>query len=273
MRVVDWDSLERGEARADRWVALTIGVFDGLHIGHQKLIQAIRSAGPEILPVVLTFTRNPASVLNDPGPTGRAPPGRILSFAQKLAKLERLGVGWVVLIDFSREFSKLTGRVFLEKLNTFFQIRKIVVGYSFFFGRNRDSDVYALKRMLEGSGAGVEVVEPTLYQDEVVSSSRIRREIAAGRLSQVRSMLGEEYSLDLSGVPAKREKDGWIEVPRSEISQILPPEGDYGVLLATDRGTVPGKAIVTDQAIRWTAEPDVETKRLAFADHVETRRT
>ncbi len=265
MRVIRWECLEQGGERIEQPVALTIGVFDGLHIGHQKLIAAIRSGADGTVPLVLTFTSNPAAVLASFSAAGKPPPGRLLSLGQKLAKLERLGVGGVVLIDFSRDFSKLTGREFLEKLNRFFRIRKIVVGYNFLFGRNRDTDVPALKRYLADSGVQVEVIEPTLFQDEVVSSSRIRREITAGRLHQACRMLGEEYSLDVSELPVRKARDGWIEAPRSEITQVLPPVGEYGVIFRTDRGKVPAKLIVADRTIRWNASLAAEAKALVFA--------
>ena len=145
----------------------------------------------------------------------------------------------VVLIDFSRDFSTLTGKEFLEKLKRFFRIRKFVVGFNFSFGRNRDTDVIALRRYLAESGIRVEVVGPTLYQEEVVSSSRIRRDIAAGRLRQAGCMLGEEYGLDLTDLPVRQEKDGWTEVPRAAVDQVLPPVGEYEVRLLDDRGQFP----------------------------------
>ncbi len=273
MRIVRWEDLESGKDRVTGPVALTIGVFDGLHIGHQKLIQAIRSGDGGALPVVLTFTSSPAVVLAGDSLRPGDKPGRILSLGQKLAKLERLGVAVVVLIDFSRDFSTLTGKEFLEKLKRFFRVRKFVVGYNFSFGRNRDTDVYALRKYLTESGIRMEVIEPTMYQDEVVSSSRIRRDITAGRLRQASCMLGEEYGLDLTDLPAGQEKDGWIEVSLSGIDQILPPEGEYDVLFLTDRGKIPAKLVVTESGIQWSPHRGGEVKGLVFMEHAQARRT
>ena len=272
MRIIRWADLEQGAERVTEPVALTVGVFDGLHVGHQKLIRSIRSGEDGAMPLVLTFTRSPAAVLAEEGLRPGPPPGRLLSFGQKLAKLERLGVAGVVLIDFSRDFSTLTGKEFLEKLKRFFRIRKFVVGYNFSFGRNRDTDVIALRRYLAEFGIRMEVVEPTLYQEEVISSSRIRREIAAGRLRQAGCMLGEEYGLDLTDLPAGQEKDGWIEVPRAEVDQVLPPVGEYEVRFLTARGTIPARLIVTDRGIRWSPQRDSEVQGLVFMEHAETRR-
>ena len=114
MTIHGWQDLLAHAPPFDRPVRLTVGVFDGLHIGHRRLMEGITRAdaqgtaatGIDVLPLVITFRRTPAIVLSP-----RTFPGFILSHEQKLSRLAELGVGAVVVIDFSDEMGNLSGRV------------------------------------------------------------------------------------------------------------------------------------------------------------------
>ncbi len=254
MRVVDWRELAGRDGRIEA-VALTIGVFDSLHVGHQKLMRAVVENGCGALPAVCTFNPNPAEILGS-----RTHPGSILSFSQKMSKLEVLGVVLVVLIDFSAEISKLTGRRFLDLLASRLDIRKLVVGYNFHMGRGRDTGVGELKAMLAGSETDLEVVPATLYQDEVVSSSRIREAILQGRFKAARAMLKDDFRLDLTTTAILRQGE-ISKIRRSEIKQVLPKNGDYQVLFHSGGQTYPGRLTIGNDEIRWQKMfPDTETE-------------
>ena len=115
MKIVSWEDLSILKSQITEPVAISIGVFDGLHIGHQKLVRAIVQNPEKSLPLILTFTNNPAQVLKH-----RETEGKILSLNQKIEKLRSMGVCWTVLIDFSHEFSKLAGRDFIHTLQKLF---------------------------------------------------------------------------------------------------------------------------------------------------------
>jgi riboflavin kinase/FMN adenylyltransferase len=254
MRIVDWPELAglRGTIEA---VALTIGVFDSLHLGHQELIRAVVQNGCGALPAVCTFKTTPAEILGS-----RRHPGSILSFSQKMSKLQTLGVALVVLIDFSGEISKLTGRRFLDLLASRLDLRKLVVGYNFHMGRGRDTGVGELRAMLAGSEIDLEVVPPTLYQDEVVSSSRIREAVLQGRFRAVRAMLKDDFRLDLKDAAVLREGE-ITKIRRSEIKQVLPKNGDYEVLFHSGGRDYPGRLSIGDDEISWQKTfPDMETE-------------
>jgi riboflavin kinase/FMN adenylyltransferase len=248
MTVLTWADLTKRRAGLDKPVALTIGAFDGLHLGHRSLIASITTGPPEILPLVITFNRNPALVL------GRGEfPGLILTHRQKLERLADLGVGAVAVVDFSEELSKLSGRVFIGLLSENLVIRTIVVGHDFRFGRDRDTDAGGLAQMLRGSGTEVRVTGPVLHREGVVSSSRIRKSIQSASFAEAREMLCADYALDLRGLPVTRQ-GGVSRFPRKAVAQVLPQSGSYAV---TCTGGAAGS--------RYRGELTVEEDSLALA--------
>ena len=223
MRVIGWKELSGEEETPLLPVALTIGTFDSLHVGHQRLIRGVVDNGYDALAAVCTFRQNPAGVLGS-----RPFTGNILSFPQKIEKLEGLGVALVVLIDFSPEISKLTGKSFIKLLASRLDVKKLVVGYNFHMGKGRDTNAQQLVGILTGSGTELEIVPATMYREQVVSSSRIRRLIQQGRFTEVKDMLIDDFRLDLREVAIHRRQDG-CGVHRSDIDQVLPRTGEYQV--------------------------------------------
>ncbi len=224
MKVVQWTDLLAGKERVEEPVRLSIGVFDGLHVGHRALVEAIvRSPGSGI-PLVVTFPRNPQQFL--------APsqfPGLILSYQQKLSRLSDLGVDAVVVIDFSDEMSKLSGRAFITLLRENLDIVKIVVGENFRFGRSREAGSGDLKEMLFDTGIEVQVSQPVLRHNAVVSSSRIRKTIQEADFAEARAMLLADHSLDLRGVAGRSWGAETTLFQRTGIEQVLPRPGRYKV--------------------------------------------
>jgi riboflavin kinase/FMN adenylyltransferase len=224
VRVVPWAELLAGRQRINDRVRLSVGVFDGLHVGHRALLEEIvRAPGPGVA-LVVTFPRNPLQVL--------AParfPGLILSYQQKLSRLSELGVDLVVVIDFSDEMSNLSGKAFISLLRENLDIEKIVVGENFRFGRSREAGAGDLKEMLFDTGIEVQVSQPVLRDNAVVSSSRIRKSIQEADFAEARAMLLADYSLDLRGAAGRRWGAGTTLFERSEIEQVLPAPGRYKV--------------------------------------------
>lgn len=237
-----------GPSLAAQPVRLTIGVFDGLHLGHRRLIAAVTGAGDpgagKPLAVVVTFRRPPGHVL------GRADvPGLILSLPQKLRRLAELGVGAVVLIDFSGEISTLSGRDFIDLLRGRLAIERIVVGPNFRFGRNRDADVSDLEAMFGAGPTAVQAIGPVRLRGEIVSSSRIRRAVREGALDLAADMLGAPHEIDLAGVAAAREGRGVLRLPRAEVPQVLPAAGSYAVTCRSPEGDVAGTLEAAEESV------------------------
>ena len=147
--MIDWTDLTRRSRLRGQIARMTIGVFDGLHLGHRQLIRSVVEGAKETLPVVITFRVSPSQVL-----ATHSFPGLILSHAQKLSRLESLGIRAVVLIDFSSEMSNLSGEAFIALLKENCAIEKLVVGANFRFGRGREAGPDDLKEMLSDTGHG-----------------------------------------------------------------------------------------------------------------------
>ncbi|HOX92544.1 MAG TPA: FAD synthetase family protein, partial [Spirochaetales bacterium] len=178
MRILSWTDVNSGALGRDPMPAsATIGVFDGLHLGHQELIQRIVAKGPELVPTVFTFRDNPKRHT-----AVHKSSTALYSLTQKMEALEAKGVQTLVLIDFSSDFSKLLGEDFIAYLVRFCAVRSFVVGSDFKCGYRLSTDAHGLERIALKLGATAEVVTPLLYDGEPVSSSRIRHAIADGRM-------------------------------------------------------------------------------------------
>jgi riboflavin kinase/FMN adenylyltransferase len=254
LKVLSWNNAadnagETLQRSLDRPVRLTIGVFDGVHMGHRKLIHGILEGPTDAVPLVVTFRQSPV-LLVSPGHF----PGFLHTFEQKMSLLESLGVGAVVVIDFSEEMRNLSGRAFIGLLKENLTIQKIVVGQNFRFGKSRISGTDDLKEMLSDTGIEVQVTEPVLWDGRIVSSTRIRASIIRGDFAGARSMLTTAYALDLRGVPGRAEGSGRRVIARSALSQVVPQPGRYAVTCIGRSGEQSGHIDVREDVLTLTAD-------------------
>ncbi len=258
MKFIEWDrNLE--SAGNSGPVALTIGVFDGIHCGHHRLIdKVVQEKNTE--PVLCTFQQIPSRVLGRTGITGY-----IRSARQKMMKLELLGIAKVVLIDFSVEFSRLTGRQFIHRLQSCLNIKKLVIGYNFCFGRGRSTGPDQLKSMLEGTGIDLEVVSPVLYREEAVSSSRIREAIVQGRFPDVQAMLNDSFILDLLSFRQELIANDWVGLSLEGIEQVLPAQGRYAVTMSFESSEYNDVVEIGKDKISWSRPADAAVE-IRFLD-------
>jgi len=181
MRIISWEEYTAPEPLPDTPLAVTVGVFDGVHRGHQSLIRQI--CGSPYLPTVVTFKQNPQSVLN---PAAFA--GDIMNLEQKLRAFEVLGVQLTVLIDFSQGFSKINGRAFIDLLLNR-PVRLIALGRNFRCGHGLDTGAEQIRGLAEAHGTEVWIAPPVMDEGQPVSSSRIRQALAAGRQAEAERLL------------------------------------------------------------------------------------
>jgi riboflavin kinase/FMN adenylyltransferase len=184
MDVLDWDDFLARGGPAEKPLALTIGVFDGVHRGHRRLLERIVSAEGASA-TVITFRQNPARLF-----APRAYPGDIFSLGQKLAAFEALGVGQTVLIDFSEQFSRQRGRDFIDQLVRRRPVRLFALGANFRCGYRLDTGVREIGAWTAPLGVETWVAEPVMEGGLPVSSSRVRRAIAAGAFEEAALLLG-----------------------------------------------------------------------------------
>ena len=208
--------------------ALTIGMFDGVHRGHQRaikrLVGAARKAGAAS--VVLTFDPHPAQVLR-----GSSPP-LLCSPAEKLARLAALEVDITVLQSFDRGFAAQPPEAFLDRLRTGRQLRAIVMTGESAFGRDRVGILATIRRL--GTEMSFRVVEVSRLESDggTLSSTRLRGLIEHGRLSEVRRLLGRRYAVVGRVVEGDR-RGRELGYPTANLEfpapVALPPDGVYAV--------------------------------------------
>ncbi len=259
MTVLTWDDLLSRKAPLNRPVRMTIGAFDGLHIGHRKLMESLVRGQGDGLPLVVTFQQSPAAVLA-PGTF----PGLIMTWRQKLARLQSLSIQAVVVIDFSEEMSNLSGKAFIGLLKENLTIEKIVVGHNFRFGKGRNAGTDVLKEMLSDTGTDVQVTEPVFWGERIVSSSRIRTTIQEGDFSEAKAMLVTAYGLDLRGVPAHPEGNGRLHFSKSHLKQVLPRQGVYAVDCGEAEEARPGKLTVGEDSLTLAVPDGKEIETVYF---------
>lgn len=230
MRILEWNDIISREYDNKFEAAITIGVFDGLHIGHQKLIESINKKG--IQSVVVTFSNNPARVFGK-----KTFKGDINSISQKLTNFKLYGIDILVLIDFSLNFSKITGKEFWKYLENRFLIRKVAIGENFYFGKDREIGGVELKQILQD--VEVETVDAVKYRDFIVSSTKIRELIQAGDIDLVNHLLYKKFSLDLSDMEIDTTRNYNINAEGS--AQVLPPHGLYSVIFNAGLSNIKGE--------------------------------
>lgn len=168
--------------------AVTIGVFDGVHLGHRAIIKRCIEKAKSIggCSVVITFDPMPEEVLTP----GRAP-ARITTLDQKIRLIDRLGVDELIVLAFEPSFAEMKPESFARPLlSTAMDARAIVVGRDFRFGRDRQGDAGLLRRIFEGEGVDVEAVDLLEVGGEPVSSTRIRSLLQSGEVEEARALLG-----------------------------------------------------------------------------------
>jgi riboflavin kinase/FMN adenylyltransferase len=207
--------------------AVTIGNFDGVHLGHARLIEGLRKLADEIggPAVAFTFDPPPAWILHPD-----AAPQLLIWTRRKAEILEELGADAVVAYPTDRALLELDPGEFFERIiRRRLGARAMVEGPNFFFGHNRSGTVEVLKHLCAEAGIRLEVASPVEVGGQIVSSSRIRRSLVEGRVEQARQMLGRPYRI--RGIVVRGAgrglKLGYPTANIVRIDTLLPPEGIY----------------------------------------------
>jgi riboflavin kinase/FMN adenylyltransferase len=188
MTVIEWpDFLKNGLPLGEKLSSVTVGVFDGVHRGHQALIERVVSHNSSFVPVVITFRQNHKGEKNT---------GDIQTFQQRTAMFESLGLKIAVVVDFTESFRHMPGIEFLELLLKHGNIGFLAVGSNFRCGYGLDTDAAAIQKFFALQGIPVEIVPEVMEGSLPISSSRIRSAILRGDLLQAQAMLGRPYTID-----------------------------------------------------------------------------
>ena len=208
---------------------ITVGVFDGLHIGHQAVIQQVLTQAKkfQLASLVLTFDPPPLAFLAPE----RCPPF-LTTLPKKVEILEQFGVDAVVFARFDADLQQMSPDTFVQQvLLQRLHARQVIVGYDWQFGKGRSGNAEALKQLGNRYQFSVMIVGPIELHDKPVHSTRVREAIAASRLDLVSELLGRRYSI--IGEVIKGEGRGrQIGFPTANIdaaNQMLPPNGVYAI--------------------------------------------
>jgi riboflavin kinase/FMN adenylyltransferase len=211
---------------------VALGNFDGLHRGHQKLIDEVRREARERAgtSVAMIFDPHPPKVLRP----DKAPP-LLMTLGQKLEAFERAGLDAVAVVRFTSELSRWEPELFVETvLIDWLRVAEVRVGANFLFGRDRSGTFTLLRALGEDRGFGVEKIEPVRYKDFVVSSTRVRHLVAEGRVDEAGSLLGHHYFIDGEVVrgDGRGRALGFPTANMETSNELTPPNGIYASLVA-----------------------------------------
>ncbi len=211
--------------------ALTIGNFDGVHLGHQALFKTVveiakKTGGDK---VALTFHPHPMKVLRPDNP-----PKLISTLEQKVELIMAAGIDHLVCLPFTKEFAKTTASDFVENiLWRTLGVLDLVVGYDYACGKGREGDIEFLKRTGARLGFRVHIVPPVKVDGRIVSSTAIRELVKQGEMEEVRKMLGRYYQIRGIVRTGKRRGGPVVGFPTANLTlnkeDLCPKPGVYAV--------------------------------------------
>jgi riboflavin kinase/FMN adenylyltransferase len=206
---------------------LSIGVFDGVHLGHQRLLAELLNQADKrkMLSGVVTFRHNPEKLLSH-----RSKLPFLTDIDERLDLLKQEGVKMVVPLSFTPELAQLSARDFIALLQKYLKMRGLVVGEDFALGKGREGNTENLKKLGQSMNFNVTIVPPLVVNGEVVSSTTIRKALAAADMSKVRQLTGRPFQLTGKVVSGYGRGTGMgLPTANLEISSdhALPPDGVY----------------------------------------------
>jgi riboflavin kinase/FMN adenylyltransferase len=218
---------ELAKLSPEKDMLLTIGVFDGVHLGHRHLISRLKELAQKqgCLSGVVTFRQHPQEVLS---PQTRLP--FLTNLEQRIDLLRNEGVDSVIPLSFTTELASLKPRQFLSLLVKYLKMRGLVVGPDFALGQNREGHADTLRQLGQEMGFSITVVPPIMINGEVVSSTAVRKALAEGDVKRVQNLVGRPFSLQGHIVPGagRGMKLGFPTANLDVIpAQALPADGVY----------------------------------------------
>jgi len=260
--------LFHGTENADiaRPTVLTLGVFDGLHLGHQLIMKTVveRARVTNGVPTVITFEPHPRAVLHPES----APP-LLQTLDQKIEALAVLGIEQVIVIHFNQAFSQIRAEDFLRNVvSGRLQAKEVYLGRGFFFGHNREGNIDLLRRVSQQLGFFADEVPEVRLRGKRIGSTVIRQLLIEGRVNLARRMLGRPYGVE---GPVERGAARGVNLgfPTANVqphNRVIPQRGVYVTATLIDGQW---RRSVTNIGVRPTfgdaMEPSVETHVMSWS--------
>ena len=251
---------------------LALGNFDGVHRGHRKILDRVRISASErgATAAIVTFDPHPPRVVRP----DKAPP-LLMTTAQRLEAIAEAGVHSAAIVRFTTELSRWDPETFVRTvLVDWLHVAEVWVGANFLFGHDRAGNYSLLRALGAQYGFKAEKIDPVRYKDFVVSSTRIRRLVAEGRVDEAGALLGHQYYID--GTVVEGDKRGrTIGFPTANLksdNELLPPHGVYATTVTIDGVVRPS---VTNVGVRPTVDHSgrtmVEAHLFDFSDDLYGR--
>jgi riboflavin kinase/FMN adenylyltransferase len=240
---------------------VTLGNFDGIHLGHQRIFSKVIDYARRIdgESVVITFEPHPLKVLLP----GQCPP-LLTPFRKKMMLIEKTGIEKVLCIEFTKDFSETSPSDFVKRiLSERIGTKKVIVGYNYRFGSGKIGNVEFLKKTGAQIGMEVEVVDPLTVEDTIVSSSKIREFIKEGEVERASQLLGRDYPVIgrvIEGVHRGRDL-GFRTANLDMTEEIYPKPGVYAVRVKWQDLALQGLASIG-------FNPTFDTKTLSLEVHI-----
>ena len=247
-------------AEIQRPTVLTLGVFDGLHLGHQLILRTVveRAQATNAVPTVITFDPHPRAVLHP-----ESSPPLLQTLDQKVEAFGVLGIEQTIVIRFTEEFSKIRAADFLQDIvKDRLHAKEVYLGRGFAFGHNREGNIDLLRRVSRDLGFAADEVPEVRLRGQRVSSSRIRQLLVEGKVNLARRMLGRPYGVE-GRVQHGVERGHQLGFPTANLhpqNRVIPKNGVYVTGILVDGAW---RRSVTNVGVRPTfgteTEPSVET--------------
>jgi riboflavin kinase/FMN adenylyltransferase len=218
---------ELAKLKPEKDTLLTIGVFDGVHLGHKYLLSQLTKQAKEqdLLSGVVTFNRHPHEVL---APQTKLP--FLTDLSQRINLLKNEGVKAIFALSFTSELAQLRARQFVSLLKKYLRMDGMVIGPDFALGQNREGNADVLRTLGQNMGFSVTVISPIMIDGEVVSSTAIRNALADGDMKRVLNLVGRPFSLN-GRVTSGAGRGVELGFPTANLDidpgQALPAEGVY----------------------------------------------
>jgi riboflavin kinase/FMN adenylyltransferase len=206
---------------------LTIGVFDGVHLGHKTLISELTKQAKQkkYCSGVVTFRQHPEDVLS----TDKKLPF-LTDIATRTSLLKEAGADFVAPLTFSNDLANLDAQSFIALLQKHLKMRGLIIGPDFALGKERKGDIASLTKLGKEMGFTVKVVPPLVINGETVSSTAIRQALAEGNMEKYRALTGRPFSLH-GKVVSGAGRGGGLGFPTANLDvskgQAIPPDGVY----------------------------------------------
>ena len=227
MKIFSWEQVVGGkfpEEFKKSGTAITIGSFDGSHLGHRAIFESVISQKEKnLVPGVITFTRSLRGYKNP-----KTYEGDVVSLSQKLENLTAQGFAFAIVIDFSSEFGKIEGHDFLSMLVQKCGLKYLAEGSDFHCGYKGLVGMEEIKKISSDFNFTAQTIDSVIFNDEKVSSSRIRKCVLERDFMQVQKMLLKPFELDCTGFNWHRQGENIIFATKKG-AQLLPPNGTYAV--------------------------------------------